>query len=90
MIPSDEVFPFVLVRMQFPIRPAFAITFNKSQGQTFQKLGIYLPQPVWTHGQLYVAASRVGSAEDIEIMITSKDNSQTQQHTRNIVYKEVL
>jgi len=36
------------------------MTINKAQGQTLERVGIYLPEPCFTHGQLYVAASRVG------------------------------
>ena len=43
MIPSDNQFPFTMKRLQFPIGPAFAVTANKSQGQTLAKIGIYLP-----------------------------------------------
>ena len=35
--------PFVLIRKQFPVRLSFAITINKSQGQTIPTVGIYLP-----------------------------------------------
>ncbi|KAJ8890243.1 hypothetical protein PR048_009751 [Dryococelus australis] len=49
--PTD--FPFSFSRRQFPIHLAFTMTTNKSQGQTFNSIGIYLPNPVFTHGQLY-------------------------------------
>ena len=41
--PSDSRLPFKLVRQQFPIKPAYAMTMNKSQGQTFDKVGLYFP-----------------------------------------------
>ena len=74
--PSNvEKLPFTLQRRQFPIRPAFAMTINKSQGQTFQHIGIYLPNPVFSHGQLYVALSRVGKREGLKIMVVRKEGS---------------
>ena len=57
MIPSDNIFPFHMKRKQFPVRPAFAITSNKAQGQTLSHVGIYLKQGFFSHGQLYVAMS---------------------------------
>jgi len=47
--------PYVLSRKQFPVRLSFAITINKSQGQTIPSVGIYLPRLVFRHGQLYVS-----------------------------------
>jgi ATP-dependent exoDNAse (exonuclease V), alpha subunit - helicase superfamily I member len=44
--------PFTLIRRQFPCLIAFALTINRSQGQGFENLGIYLPSPVFSHGQL--------------------------------------
>ena len=74
------------------------MTINKSQGQSFKKIGIYLPHHVFTHGQLYVALSRVGAAEDICLFIDKigdhvrikKDNVYTDAYTRNIVFQEVF
>ena len=44
--------PFLLKRLQFPIKPAFALTINRSQSQTFAgKCGIILPRSIWTHGE---------------------------------------
>ncbi|CAF4880395.1 unnamed protein product [Rotaria sp. Silwood1] len=45
MTPSDTFLPFKLRRHQFPIRLSFVMTINKSQGQTFERLGLLLPQP---------------------------------------------
>ncbi len=35
--------PFKLKRRQFPVRLAFAMTINKAQGQTMQRMGLFLP-----------------------------------------------
>ncbi|XP_024013945.1 ATP-dependent DNA helicase PIF1-like [Eutrema salsugineum] len=87
--PLEMKLPFRMRRKQFPITLAFAMTINKSQGQTLEKVGLYLPRPVFTHGQLYVAVSRVTYREGLKILITDKDNK-PQSKTLNVVYKEVF
>ena len=52
-------------RYQFPIRPAFAMSVNKSQGQTLRRVGVFLQTDVFAHGQLYVALSRVLNVDDL-------------------------
>nr|XP_027067673.1 ATP-dependent DNA helicase RRM3-like [Coffea arabica] len=37
-------------RTQFPVKLCFAMTINKSQGQTLDYVGIYLREPVFSHG----------------------------------------
>jgi ATP-dependent DNA helicase PIF1 len=54
MSPTDSDLPFRLKRLQFPVLLAFAMTINKSQGQTFDRVGIYLPESIFSHSQLYV------------------------------------
>ena len=58
---------------------------NKAQGQTLRFVGIYLPDHVFTHGQLYVAFSRVTDPSALAVCLNNPDGS-----TRNIVFQEVL
>ena len=87
--PSDSKWPFVLKRRQFPVSVCFAMTINKSQGQSLQCVGLYLDRPVFSHGQLYVAVSRVTSKDGLRILIVENDYGDC-FHTKNIVYKEIF
>jgi len=49
-------------------------------------VGVYLSSPVYSHGQLYVAISRVTSSANIKIFSGQGPN----WYMRNVVYKEVL
>ncbi len=69
--PSDtERMPFTPRRHQFLLRPVFAMTINKAQGHTLKMVGIFLPKPVFTHGQLYVAMSRIGCPKGVKLLVT--------------------
>ena len=73
LIPSDTQFPFTLKQHQFPIRPCFAMTTNKAQGQTFDFVGVYLPEDVFTHGLLYVDFSRVRNSTCLAVLLDNMD-----------------
>ena len=82
MIPTD--LPFQFRRLQFLIRLAFAITtINKAQGQSLEKCGIGLNTDCFSHGQLYLACSRVGKPDNLFIC---SDN----WTAKNVVYSQVL
>ena len=76
LCPSETKFPFNFTRRQFPLRLAYAMTINKSQGQSIKKIGIYLPQPLFSHGQLYVAFSRAENPDNIKVFVENLPNVQ--------------
>ena len=79
--------PYKLRRRQFPVKLAFAMTLNKSQGQSVQHVGLDLRKPVFSHGQLYVALSRATSSTQIRTLLPPDNDDMT---TLNVVYPEVL
>ncbi|PIA45563.1 hypothetical protein AQUCO_01600041v1 [Aquilegia coerulea] len=86
LIPTVTETPFPMARRQFPVRLAFAMTINKSQGQSVRYVGIDLRNPVFSHGQLYVAFSRCTSSDRISVLLPNDDDNTT----TNVVYPEVL
>ena len=89
-----------MTRIQFPIKLAFAITSNKSQGQSLESIGIYLNAGFFDHGQRYTAESRCGNPSNVKVLIKHnptggnyiKDvgNGEKEFYTSNIVYKEIF
>ncbi|CAN7018244.1 unnamed protein product [Brassica oleracea var. botrytis] len=83
LLHEETKLPFTLRRRQFPIRLCYALTINKSQGQSLKEVILYLSKPVFAHGQLYVALSRVTSKARLTI-IKYEDSHQLRVKTYSL------
>ena len=79
-------FGFILTRRQFPVQLCFAISINKSQGQSLPEVGLDLRNSVFSHGQLYVALSRVTNVSKLHVLL----RDQASRTVENIVWPELL
>jgi len=69
------------------------MTMNEAQSQTLDYVRLYLPQPVFTHGQLYVGLSQAGGTNRIKVYAPQTDvlvQAVDGVLTRNVVYTKVL
>ena len=64
---------------------AISMTIHKGQGQSMHRVGVYVVNDMFTHGQLYVAVSRATFASGLKIFVEGKKSM-----LKNIVYKEIL
>ena len=87
MNPSETRWPFQMQRRQFPVSISFAMTINKSQGQSLKQVGLYLYKPVFTHGQLYVALSRCTTLDNVCVFLSSDKHDES---TTNVVCHRIL
>ena len=60
-----------------------------SSGQTLKEVGLWLRTQPFTHGQLYVACSRVGKPGSLKFALKKEKNGNIEK-AMNIVFKEVL
>jgi hypothetical protein len=84
-------------RRQYPILLAYYLTFNRSQGQTLDSVGLFLPCSVHTHGQFYTGTSRCGDPQKIYIYANQQEFEHLQpqldpnkNYTKNIVWPELF
>ena len=63
------------------------MTINKSQGQSLNKIRIYLEDYIFIYGQLYIALSRVTTSEGLHILIHNS-KCKYPNYIKNVVYKE--
>ena len=90
--PSDIDLHFRMRRYQFPVMLSYSMTIHKSQGQSFDRVGVYLNSDVFTHGQLYTALSRVRNGENLKIDTCNRHSSNDDGtvNIKNVVWKELL
>ena len=89
--PTNSALPLTFRRRHFPLRPAFAMTINKAQGQTLRMAGLYLPTQNFSHGQLYVAMTRVGSRIPLRMVVKcGKVRDRGGVYVKYVVHKELL
>jgi len=84
LTPSEN-YPFMFKRTQYPIVPAYAASIHKVQGCSLKKQGINLLEPMFTHGQLYVALSRAPNFDNITVLVEHNQNT-----VRNEVWTSIL
>ena len=89
---DTEALSISFVRRQYPVRLAFALTINRSQGQSFDRVGRLLHDPVFAHAQFYVALSRATARNGILVIIGERawGNSDEAPNRPNIVWPEIL
>uniref|UniRef100_A0A6N2NKL1 ATP-dependent DNA helicase n=1 Tax=Salix viminalis TaxID=40686 RepID=A0A6N2NKL1_SALVM len=84
IFPINEIrCSFTIKRRQFPLKPCYAMTINKSQGQSLKIVGVFLKDQVFTHGQFYVTLSRVTSRKGLKI-ISCDNEGRPSTYAKNI------
>ena len=82
---------YEISRLQFPLRLAYAMTCNKSQGQTLERVLLDTTSPAFAHGHLYVALSRVTYYKNIALFCAENQvYDDGLPILNNVVYPELL
>ncbi|XP_029639667.1 uncharacterized protein LOC115214776 [Octopus sinensis] len=79
--PTDCSYP--MQRLQFPLKFSFAMTINKTQGQSLKVVGLDLRTSCFSHGQFYVGCSIVDHPDNLFIYAP-------EGKTKTFVYKATL
>jgi ATP-dependent DNA helicase PIF1 len=85
---------YYMLRTQFPLRLAYCMSLNKSQGQEFSKVLMDITEPSFSHGHTYVGLSRIHHFKDIgffctDTQILQRENENPCPIFTNIVYKDL-
>lgn len=72
---------YKIVRHQFPLKLAYAVTFHSCVGLTLDHVGLACDTPVFAHGQLYTALTRVANRHRCTLLV-----GEEQEDLTNVVY----
>ncbi|KAI3453593.1 hypothetical protein Pfo_010256 [Paulownia fortunei] len=84
--------PIILLRYLDPSNEllCFAMTIKKVLGQMIPNVGFYLPHPVFSHDQLYIAISRGTPISTLKVLIKlDTTNVREKTLTKNVIYRQV-
>jgi hypothetical protein len=81
---------FEMIRTQFPLKLAYSLTYNKSQGQGLERALIDVTVPPFSHGHLYVALSRAEDADGIALIVDPSQVVDNSVVVQNVIYRELL
>jgi hypothetical protein len=81
---------YKLIRSQFPLRLAYAISINKSQGQEYDKVVFDIRNQPFQHGHSYVALSRVTSGQGVALYVKEDSDHEQVSVMNNVVYNELF
>ncbi|KAK3242118.1 hypothetical protein CYMTET_48165 [Cymbomonas tetramitiformis] len=84
---SPQLSNLEIHRRQFPLCLAYAMTVNRSQGQTLKRVLLDTTRPAFSHGHLYVALSRVRDRHSIALFNRNQIPSNFQL---TVAYSELL
>ena len=84
---------YSITRLQFPLRLAYCLTMNKSQGQTISnRMLLDISAESFAHGHLYVALSRITAYHNIMIFCQQSQLTEDEVDVtvENIVYRDLF
>jgi len=81
---------FILIRTQFPLRLAYAMTKNKSQGQSIPFTLNDIRNNPFSHGHLYVSMSRATDVDSTAFFCKEDQILEEAVMVVNVVYPEMM
>lgn len=84
-----------MIRKQFPLRLAYALSVHRSQSQSMDYVVVDLSEDAFGHGQLYTALSRLRESDRLRLIINRSTQptdlpSAESVQVKNIIYPTLI